>query len=721
MPLLSRTPSQGAARLLRVLLMATVILPTAILVCASLITWQSKQREAWDRASHLTELIYESVSRLLDAQLLVLEQARVLTDGMDAATLKAHEQAVHTSLAAMLRRLPHVQDVFIVGPDGHVAVDGIRYPEPGNVDLNDRDYVRHFAQGGDGVFVSRLASTKFDGRNAFGLTIPRQPQNGQYAGVIATSVSADFFEAYFRDAATAYGDAQDRAITLRRSDGQLLVRMPPATGAEIPQLDAMLVDLVKHSQGQSGHFEVTNPRTGNRRLIAWRRLPDIGMVILTSIARTAVVRDWASSLVAELYFSVPSTLALFVIILLAIRKTNQASEETTRRENAEEAVRQSQKMEALGKLTGGVAHDFNNLLAVILGSAELAKTRPPEKIGRLLDNIIHAGQRAATLTRQLLSFSRTQSVAPRVIALRTELPRIMELLKPSLRDDIVISLDIATDIHAIDVDPGEFEIALLNIALNARDAMPDGGRFTISAANRRLGDAQVTDTPALAGSCVAIRMADTGPGMPPDVAARAFEPFFTTKEIGHGTGLGLSQVYGFARQAGGTVTIHSRQGSGASVTLFLPRTDKSSEPEPLVARLTQPPMAGRRVLLVEDNAEVAAITAEMLRSLGWEVVQAERAREALDYLRQSGPAVDLLISDVVMPDGISGQALAREARSFLPDLPILLASGYIDSLPAEQTEFEVLHKPFSLEQLTQAIRDASNVSARRSMETVPPA
>jgi two-component system NtrC family sensor kinase len=703
-------PPQGALRLLRLLLVATLALPTALWISEGAISWHSKQLAAWDRTSRLTDLVYQNISRLVDAQLLALEQLQILTDGMDDVTLRAHEHELHRIMAAMLLRLPHVRDVFIFDTAGRVAIHGMQSPVLLDRDLSDLDVAKLLTQGSR-VFVSRLESHGSDDRSLFGLAMPRSLQNGKMAGAIATSVDQGFFEAYFREAAVAYGDAEHRAITLRRSDGQLLVRTPPPEATDRSSLDRILISLVKQSAGQAGQFEVRNPRTAERRLIAWRRLANIDMIVLTSIARQAVVREWASGLITQLYFGVPGTLAMFVIILLAIRKTTQAAAETTRRENAEEAVRQSQKMEALGKLTGGMAHDFNNLLAVMLGSAELAKTRPPEKIGRLLDNIIHAGQRASTLTRQLLSFSRTQSVTPRVVALHAEMPQIIDLLKPSLRNDITVSLVVAEDVRAIEVDQSEFEIALLNVAMNSRDAMPDGGRFAVSVTMRTLEASQIADASALAGGCVAISMIDTGPGMPPEVSARAFEPFFTTKDIGRGTGLGLSQVYGFARQAGGTATIDSTPGEGTCVTLLLPRSDKPPESEPPFLRRPDPQTPGKRVLLVEDNADVASVTAEMLHSLGWEVALADRALQALDCLEQQRRPLNMLITDVVLPGGMSGQALAREARRLLPHLPILLVSGCVDAPSAGQAEFEILRKPFSLAQLAQALHDASPVAS----------
>ncbi|MDR3535282.1 MAG: response regulator [Acetobacteraceae bacterium] len=697
---------RAAARLLRLLSVAAIVLPLAVLAGGSAIAWRNQQRDTWDSTARLTDLVYECFSKLFEAQLLVLDETQALTDGLDDAALQAGEAELHQRLATMLVHLPHVRDVFVVGRQARVLVDGVTYPAPYRNDVGDRDYMQHFAAGGGGLFVSIHGARKVDGLRDFTLAIPRSRQGGAYAGVIAASVAPEFFEGYFRQAVLAYGAPAARTISIRRTDGALLVR----SGADqaISAADAaVFADRVRQAIGPSGRFEVALADTGQHRLVAWRRLPSVDMIVLTSIDRSAMLQTWAWSIVTQLYFGVPVTLALFGITLLALRRTTQAANaleqaavEMARREQAEEAVRQSQKMEALGKLTGGVAHDFNNLLAVILGSAELAKQRPPERVARLLDNILHAGQRAATLTRQLLSFSRTQNVAPQVLDLQGELPRMLELLTSSLRCDIDLTLDIAGDAWPVKVDPGEFEIALLNVAVNARDAMPSGGRFTIAATNRTVARLDVAEAPALAGDFVAIGLSDTGSGMTAEVAARAFEPFFTTKDIGHGTGLGLSQVYGFARQAGGAATIDSPPRGGTRITLLLPRSAHPPQPQATDPPMAAQPHAGLRVLLVEDNAEVAAITSEMLHSLGWQVVVAERARPTLERLAER---FDLLLSDVVMPDGMSGLELAHAARIRWPDLPILLVSGYSQAVATDQAAFPVLRKPFSLDQLAQAV------------------
>jgi PAS domain S-box-containing protein len=386
-----------------------------------------------------------------------------------------------------------------------------------------------------------------------------------------------------------------------------------------------------------------------------------------------------------------------------------SARDITEREQLETQLRQAQKMEAIGQLTGGVAHDFNNLLAVIIGNATMIKRKAPADPTRMLDNILSASERGVTLTRQLLSLSRHQPQSRSVVDLQVEVPRIAQMLRASLRGDIEMQVSIAPDVRPIEVDLGELEIALLNVAVNARDAMPTGGRFSVDVRNRGPHDAG-PPSPAADRDYVAISLRDSGVGMPDEVVARASEPFFTTKKLGSGTGLGLSQVYGFAASSGGAVTIESKVGAGTCVTLLLPHTGKAmlASPDSDAGQRSQP-LAGR-VLLVDDNNEVASVTETMLGTMGLQVETAHHARAALERLAVAASRFDLLLTDVVMP-GMNGVDLAREVRARLPDLPVILMSGYNDAVPATGNEFQLLRKPVPYEDLYDVIRSCLAVGA----------
>ncbi len=366
-------------------------------------------------------------------------------------------------------------------------------------------------------------------------------------------------------------------------------------------------------------------------------------------------------------------------------------------ERAQMQRAQAQKMDALGQLTGGVAHDFNNLLMLVsghIGTIEKAVADNP-KAARAARAIAHAAERGATLTRQLLTFSRRQTVNPIVFNIRERIETFQAMLASLIGETAKLVTTIGPDVWPVKVDPSEFELALVNIALNARDAMPEGGVITVDAENVTL---QPADTPAnLAGEFVALRINDNGVGIAPDVMPKVFDPFFTTKEVDKGTGLGLSQVHGFAHQSGGTVTIDSVLGRGTTVTLYLPRARDNAQPAPEPSTVES---RGGTVLLVEDHPDVAEVSASMLMELGYAVHAVGDATAALKALEQRD--FDLVVSDIVMAGPMDGVALARAVRQRRPDLAVLLMTGYSKAAAGALAEFNVLRKPFQLAELSRA-------------------
>jgi PAS domain S-box-containing protein len=348
---------------------------------------------------------------------------------------------------------------------------------------------------------------------------------------------------------------------------------------------------------------------------------------------------------------------------------------------------ESQKFDALGQLTGGVAHDFNNLLMVISGSVHaIRKEVTGEKALRALQSIDGASQRAASLTRQLLTFARRQSVQPQCIKLSERLEVLRDVLNAGLGSTLSLTIDVPDDVWNIVVDPNEFETALVNLVVNARDAMPEGGSVIISGKN------------ILDKDQVAISVEDTGVGIPDDIAAKVFDPFFTTKAVGKGTGLGLSQVHGFAHQAGGTVGLKSVLGSGTTITMCLPKATT----QPATERDHVPLKGSGTVLLVEDNPEVATVSTRLLEQLGYNVRWATDASTALAELEKDG--IDIVFSDVVMPGKMDGIGLAKTIRKTNPQIPILLVTGYSSSTNEIGSQFPILRKPYQLHELSRELQ-----------------
>ena len=375
--------------------------------------------------------------------------------------------------------------------------------------------------------------------------------------------------------------------------------------------------------------------------------------------------------------------------------------EIAERESTEAQLRQAQKMEAVGQLTGGLAHDFNNLLTGIGGALEMMQTRVAqgrtESLGRYIAAAQEAAGRAAKLTHRLLAFSRRQTLDPRPTAPETLLDGMRELIVRTMGPQVAVSLEADEAPWRVLCDANQLENAVLNLCINARDAMPDGGALRIECRNAVLAEDQPRDAPA--GEYVAIRVTDTGAGMSPDVVARAFDPFFTTKPIGQGTGLGLSMIYGFVKQSGGQVGLASDPGQGTAVELCLPRHRSAAVPE----RAAEPAGAGGAasgtVLLVDDEPSVRMLLAETLGALGLAVIEAADGAEGLRVL-ESAARVDMLVSDVGLPGGLNGRQLADRARVLRPGLPVLLITGYAEAAVLGEgmleTGMEVVTKPFSM-------------------------
>ncbi len=380
----------------------------------------------------------------------------------------------------------------------------------------------------------------------------------------------------------------------------------------------------------------------------------------------------------------------------------------TERRQGEEALRQSQKMEAVGQLTGGVAHDFNNLLTIIRSATDFLRRRdlPEQRRRRYVDAISDTVERASKLTAQLLAFARRQPLKPQVFNVGAQVENVAQLIRPLVGNRIQIDVDIGDSGTFSIADIAQFETAVINLAINARDAMDGEGRLTISVRKVSMIPA-LRGQPARRGDFIAVSIDDIGTGIAPQHLAAIFEPFFTTKEVGKGTGLGLSQAFGFAKQSGGDIAVASRLGEGASFTIYLPQAAAPKEPEAAKAA-SEPAATGRgyRVLVVEDNDDVGIFSTELLEDLGYEVRRVADANAALAILANDEFAVDLVFSDVIMP-GMNGVELASIVRERYPGLPVVLTSGYSNVL-AENAHrgFELIQKPYSVEQLSRILRKA---------------
>ena len=379
------------------------------------------------------------------------------------------------------------------------------------------------------------------------------------------------------------------------------------------------------------------------------------------------------------------------------------------RSRSEEQLSHAQRLDAIGQLTGGIAHDFNNLLTVISGNLQLlmASLPQPSPLNEIVESAARATDRCATLTSKLLSFASRRRLSPRAVTPAKVVGDLREMLARSLGERVVVATECPQDVPAIYVDPAEFDAALVNLAVNARDAMPRGGKLTIAVTHERVDERQAS-LKKPAGDYVVFSVGDTGMGMTPEVQAHALEPFFTTKEVGKGSGLGLSMVYGFVKQSGGYLSIDSQLGYGTRVELHFPAVVPEQSGTPAVAAPAVR-QGHETILVVEDEPEVRGIALAFLRSLGYATRQAADAAEALEVLERY-PDIDLLFSDVVLGNGMTGAELAKAARQKRPGLPVLLTSGYergsLDAEDVSLSRVELLRKPYRIEQLAASVRGA---------------
>jgi two-component system, NtrC family, sensor kinase len=590
----------------------------------------------------------------------------------------------------MANSSPETKSFWIFDRKGHALVNSLGYPAPA-IDFSDRDYFKIHVERDVGTFIGAVLGPRapYGGAPFFGISRRRVSSNGSFAGVIQASVLPEYFEGFY----AKIGKAPGSYFSLIRDDGLILARYP-----------AVSPDTRLPSQGPVINAFRTNPAEGVltvvslvdsvERRISYLKLPDLPVYVIAGLEMAAIRNEWIFQMSRHLIFGVPATGALIVVVALALRRTKRLYEEAKRRQAAEIALKQSQRLEALGQLTGGVAHDFNNLLMVVGGAArKLKRTTKDVKELQSLRMIETAVEKGEVLTRKLLAFSRGQSLLPEVIDLSGCVRKLRSVLEQSVRGDIEISINTPSTTIAVKVDPDELEIALLNLSLNARDAMPDGGRIeiTINTASQLTEDGP--------RKMAVIDFADTGSGIPENIRERIFEPFFTTKTVDKGTGLGLSQVYGFVKQSNGTISVSSEVGSGTTFRLFLPLCMET--PRPATRKNLDGPVDVIRqatVLLVEDHPDVSIVATDHLEQLGCKVVQANSAAVAIDALNSKSD-FDLVLSDIVMP-GMSGLELGRLIREHHPAIPVILASGYSDKAAlATQEGFTLIRKPYSPEVL----------------------
>lgn len=718
--------AQLAARPLRWLVALSLILPLAILVIAGGISYQQHFDDARDRLERDLNRIYEHALKVFETFDLSARYVDELLAGASSEKIRADEMRYHGRLKALTDTLPQLRDIWVLDAGGVPLVAGTIFPMP-KTNLSDRAYFSVHKERKRGPYVSEVLDARIADLRFFAISRSRDSADGSFSGVTVIFVKPEYFSNYYRTL------PQPAAAALITEDGVVLARYPEMTAAaQLPPDSPFRKAIAANPEG--GFAEGVSAIDGVARTAAYRRLPEYGVYVSMGMDHQAVIEMWLHDLAGYLIFGIPATIALFSMSLVALRRTERAElayarmwQEVGRRELTERALRQSQKMEAVGRLTGGIAHDFNNLLTAILGNVDLALRRIPEsdeRVRRLLNSARQASERAATLVQRLLAYSRQHPLEVKAVDINKLVQGMSELLRRTIGETITVETDLTNGLWKSAIDANQLENTILNLAINARDAMPDGGRLTIETANTFLDEDYVIehagDVPH--GQYVMIALTDSGTGMTRDILDRAFEPFFTTKPTGVGTGLGLSMVYGFVKQSSGHIKIYSEPGEGTSIKIYFPRlADDAELPEWKPTEIEEAQGQdmgdlGDTILLVEDDEEVNRFATEVLRDEGYNVIATHDARSALRLL-DANPGIKLLFTDIILPGGMNGRQLSDEALRRRPDLKVLYATGYTrDAIIHEgrlDADVELLNKPFTHDVLTRKVRQILDADQTR--------
>ncbi|ABD88750.1 hybrid sensor histidine kinase/response regulator [Rhodopseudomonas palustris] len=690
---------RDSIRLLRGILVASVVLPTALFCYASWLGYHNITTIADRQIDQTRDVITEHALKVFESvERSMAEITEIVRDQSDGQIMDS-EAALHQRLKRISAGSEQVKSLWIFDSHGRALANSLSHPAP-PIDFSDRDYFSAHGERDIGTYIGEVLRPRppYGGAPFFGVSRRRPSSDGSFAGVIQASLLPDYFEGFFAKISREFGSY----AALVRNDGSILARQP-AIGRNVSVGANSDLGKLMLARNVEGTLTMTSAVDGLERKLAYRRLSNFPVYVVSGMETRAIRAKWLAMMGSYMIFGLPATAALIALVMLALTRTQRLYEEASRRESAEQALKQAQRLESLGRLTGGVAHDFNNLMMVVGGSAQRLRRRhddPQDR--RALDMIDSAVNKATTLTRQLLSFSRRHAVSAKVVDLAESVHRFSDVLRQSVRSDIAIEIERPAGPLPVRIDPNEFEIALLNLALNARDAMPDGGRITISIKRRIDGK-----TPAgAAGDLVVLTFSDTGSGIAEDIRERIFEPFFTTKPVDRGTGLGLSQIYGFVQQSGGAITVDSELGRGTRFELAFPISNETphrdADPaEQSPSRLPQP----TTLLLVEDHPDVAAVAADYAQQCGFDIVAADSAETAIQLLNRRHD-IGLVFSDIVMP-GMSGLELGRLIREHHPEIAVVLASGYSDrSATALDEGFPLLQKPYTLEALRHTLFQA---------------
>ncbi|MCA1473047.1 response regulator [Bradyrhizobium sp. IC3195] len=705
---------RNSLRLLQWMMAASLALPIGLFVVAAAISYTSTNDTADREIERTVDVAHEHALKVFETIDRSLAELNEVVRGLPDGIIREREPTLHRRLKRLTDSLPQLKSAWIFDANGKALVNSLVSPPP-DLSFADRDYFYSHVDQSIGTFIGTALTPRppYQGARFFGVSRRRESDDGRFIGVIQASVLPEYFESFYARIGTDPGNF----FAMGRTDGAML--------AHFPRLDHELrldptgpVGQKIATQPVHGLITVAWPSDGIERRIAYRRVAEYPIYVSAGLETSAIRARWLATIGQHLVFGIPATALLFLLLVLALRRTQHLQAEAAKRREAEEALKHSQRLEALGQLTGGVAHDFNNLLTVIRASVDLLN-RPQlteERRQRYITAIADSVARAAKLTSQLLAFARRQTLKPEVFDVGARVQSLHDMLATLLGPAIEIVMQLPAEPCLVNADASQFETALINMATNARDAMQGQGRIVFKVeATTTVPDALVQLSASPDHGFVRVTVSDTGVGIPAARLGRIFEPFFTTKQVGRGTGLGLSQVFGFARQSGGEVTVTSEVGHGSTFSLYLPRVPPGLLPQ-RQAPNTAPAVAGSgmSVLVVEDNIELANFAADGLTELGYSITLVDNAADALAELVVDADRFDVVFSDVVMP-GMTGLDLAQAIRERSLGVPVVLTTGYSQALSQEGTGgCDLVQKPYTIEELSRVLHRAARIRRVRN-------
>ncbi len=705
-PMADSLADGATTRTLRLTIWVALLLPALLFAIAAAFSYERAFSSASERAVRSVRAVEEYVLRAIEINESALARTLEVAADLSPAEIRKGERAIHDRLVWITGSSSQIQHVALWSQTGQALAHSREYPAAPEASVGDQSSFEWLRAHPYETFIGWPdGSAGMPDGQALALGRARILSDGRFAGIATATIYPESLTAFYGTLAV---EGDGIGFSLLRDDGRVLARWPSPSGpsSRIDSSSGMAGPMA--AAMVSGVLSVEASSQRGRRLVAFQKVGDYSLYATCSVDHASILGGWYRDVGVLAAFTFPTSFGLMAVAWIALVRTRREfaavkklKAEAEHRVQVEGALREVQKLEALGRMTGGVAHDVNNLLMVISNSLHILKRLKPElEQHPQIDAIDRSVTAGGQLTRRLLAFSRRQPLSLQVLDLADRKDALLQLVRATTGSSVSVRFRIDEGTASIRADPSELELAFINLAVNSRDAMPEGGRIQIRVRNATPGECPEVDTPM-----VMIAFSDSGEGISAEHLERVFEPFYTTKAVGKGTGLGLSQIYGLCVQSGGTATVESSLGAGTTVRMFLPSAqDKASLPEP-VRRVA--PLCGLRVLFVEDNQEVADATVPLLESLECRVEHVGSAEAAEAVLATRAGEFDALLSDIVMPGRLNGLTLASRAIAEYPGLGVVLMTGHADEVQrAAELPVTVLQKPVAPAVLLSALTDA---------------